>query len=58
VKVLYIAGTGRSGTTLCTCCLMRRTDRMLFTALTLPLPVYYHPLLAPARRQRADLIGP
>jgi hypothetical protein len=39
--------------------LMRRTDRMLVTALTLPLLVYYrYPLLAPARRQPADLVGP
>jgi sulfotransferase family protein len=39
--------------------LMRRTDRMLVTALTLPLLVYYrYPLLAPARRQGADLVRP
>jgi Sulfotransferase family len=39
--------------------LMRRTDRMLVTALTLPLLVYYgYPLLAPARPRRADLVGP
>jgi hypothetical protein len=39
--------------------LMRRTDRMLVTALTLPLLVYCrYPLLAPSRRHPADLVGP
>ena len=38
---------------------MRRTDRMLVTALTLPLLVYYrYPLLPPARRQGTGLVGP
>jgi hypothetical protein len=39
--------------------LMRRTDRMLVTALTLPLLLHYHyPLSPPAQHERADTVEP